>query len=108
MADQQPRPRGSLFGAFFLILAGALFLYSNLRPEWNPWPLISRYWPVLLIVLGLGKLWDVLRTRNSPDAAQKGRRGGETFALFILLVLLAAAFIHGHAGARLVHDTKTV
>jgi hypothetical protein len=108
MADDKPRRRGSLTGALLLITAGLLFLYSNLRPEWNPWPIISRYWPVLLIVLGLGKLWDALRARNSPDAPQKGRRTGESIALVVLLVLFAAAFFHGRAGSRVFHETKSV
>jgi len=111
MADQQPRPRGSLFGAFFLILAGALFLYSNLRPEWNPWPLISRYWPVLLILLGLGKLIDVLRTQNAPPGAPPLRRAGEGLAIFVLFLLLVTVFFRGHRGyasSRLLHETKTV
>jgi len=108
MTDEKSRQRGPLTGALLLITAGLLFLYANLRPEWNPWPLISRYWPVLLIVLGLGKLWDVLRTPSAPGATQKRRRSGETFALFILLVLLAAAFYRGHNTSRILHETKSV
>jgi len=111
MADVQPRQRGPLTGALLLITAGLLFLYANLSPDWNPWPVISRYWPVLLIVLGLGKLWDATRPPRPPSATgvpQKGRRRGETFAFLVLLVLLAAAFARGHADSRLFHDTKTV
>ncbi|HKO05516.1 MAG TPA: toast rack family protein [Candidatus Acidoferrales bacterium] len=108
MADDHPRQRGPLTGALLLITAGLLFLYANLRPEWNPWPIISRYWPVLLIVLGLGKLWDVLRAPAAPGAPQKGRRRGESVALLILLILLAAAFVRGRGSSRFVHETKSV
>ncbi len=111
MANDTSRQRGPLTGALLLIIAGLVFLYANLRPDWNPWPLISRYWPVLLIVLGLGKLWDVLRAPGPPGpsgAPPKRRRSGETFALFILLVLLAAAFYRGHSRSRFVHETKSV
>ena len=59
--------RGSIVGAFLLVGLGALFLYANLR-ELNPWPLVSRWWPLLLIFLGLGKLWDYFRQRSHPEA----------------------------------------
>jgi len=111
MTDDRSRQRGPLTGALLLIIAGLVFLYANLRPDWNPWPLISRYWPLLLIVFGLGKLWDALRTPSPPRAPglpPKRRRSGEAFAFFILLLLLAAAFYRGHAGSRIVHETKSV
>ena len=105
-----PRRRGSLFGALLLIVLGGAFLYSNLRPEWSPWPLISRYWPVLLILLGLGKLFDALRAPGPPGARQTARHTGVTFAFVILLVLLGVALVRGrgHLGSRLVHETKSV
>jgi N-terminal domain of toast_rack, DUF2154/LiaF transmembrane domain len=109
MANDTSRQRGPLTGALLLIIAGLVFLYANLRPDWNPWPLISRYWPVVLILLGLGKLWDVLRSPGpSGGAPPKRRHTGEFFALLILLVLLAAAFYRGHSSSRIVHQTKSV
>ncbi len=108
MANEAPRRRGSFAGALLLITVGLLFLYANLRPEWNPWPLISRYWPVLLIVLGLGKLWDALRAPSAPGTAQPVRRGGETVAIIVLLLLLAFVFFHGHGDSRLLHERKSI
>jgi hypothetical protein len=111
MANETPRRRGSFTIALLLIIAGLLFLYANLRPEWNPWPLISRYWPVLLILLGLGKLWDVLRAPRAPGpagAAQPVRRTGEAAAIFILLLLVVFAIFRGHGYSRMLHETKWV
>jgi N-terminal domain of toast_rack, DUF2154/LiaI-LiaF-like transmembrane region len=108
MANEAPRRRGSFTGALLLIIVGLLFLYANLRPEWNPWPLISRYWPVLLIVLGLGKLWDALRAPSAPGAVQPVRRGGETVAIIILLLLLAFVLFRGHGYSRPLHETKSI
>jgi hypothetical protein len=114
MADDRPRGRGSLFGAALLIIVGVLFLYSNLRPEWNPWPWISSYWPVLLILLGLGKLVDAVRTRNLPPGAPPVRRSGEGLAIFVLIILLCFVFFRArgrgfsHVGSRVAHESKSV
>lgn len=110
MANEPPRRRGSLFGAVLLITIGALFLYSNLRPEWSPWPLISRYWPVLLILLGLGRLFDALRSPASPGTGQIVRRSGEALAIIILMLLLAVALFRGHGrlSSRIIHEAKSL
>jgi hypothetical protein len=111
MPNEVPRRRGSFAIALLLIAAGLVFLYSNLRPEWNPWPVISRYWPVLLILLGLGKLWDVLRAPRvpgPPGTTQAVRGGGETAAVFLLILLLVFAVFRGHHYSRMLHESKSV
>jgi len=112
MPDNAPRSRGSLFGAAFLIILGSLFLYSNLQPEWNPWPWISRFWPVLLIALGLGKLFDALRARSLSPGTPAPRRSGEGFAILAVVLLLCLVFVgarrNGRWSTRLVHESKSV
>lgn len=108
MANDPPRRRGSLFGALVLIGLGLIFLYANLRPEWNPWPLISRYWPVLLIIYGLGRLWDALSAPPAPGAPQTRRRGGETAAVIVLLLLLGLVFFNGNVYSGVRHETKSI
>ena len=79
---------GSIVGALLLVGLGALFLYANLRGL-NPWPLVSRWWPLLLILLGLGKMWDYYRQRSHPDGAGvTGLTGGVIAVLIVLIVLL--------------------
>ena len=110
MPNQPPRRRGSLFWALLLIVLGVVFLYANLRPEWNPWPLISRYWPVLLIVYGLGRLWDALRapSASTPGSPPPRRHGGEIFAIFVVILLLAFAAAGSRRFSRIEHSAQTV
>ena len=82
--------RSSLVGAIILVSLGLFFLYSNFRPGLDPWPLLSRYWPVLLIFLGLGKVWDHLRPRDPSQAGTAWLGGGE-IAVIILLVIAGIA-----------------
>ncbi|HUJ40612.1 MAG TPA: toast rack family protein [Candidatus Acidoferrales bacterium] len=110
MVNEPRRRPGSLFWAFLLIGLGAIFLYANLRPEWSPWPLISRYWPVLLIVYGLGRLWDALRSpsASAPGSRPARRHGGEIFAIFLVIVLLVFAAAGSRRYSRIAHSTETV
>lgn len=86
-----PRRR-SYIGPLVLIGLGLLLLYSSLRSNWAPWQVIWRYWPVLLIAWGLGKLWDHLRRRESAGTASPARfSGGEVGILIALIVLLGLA-----------------
>ncbi|MBI4466700.1 MAG: DUF4097 family beta strand repeat protein [Acidobacteria bacterium] len=79
--------RGSVFGAFLLIGVGALFLYANQRPDVSPWPLLARYWPVVIIFWGLGKLVDYFMLRGTPEGVAATRvTGGDIFSLVILLL----------------------
>lgn len=121
MANGEPRSRGPLTGAFLLIAVGSIFLYATLRPEWNPWPVFSRYWPVLLIVLGLGKLFDALRSRapsNIPGAPgvpgvpsvppPRRRRSGEMVAILVLVLIVIFAVGGGRRFSRISHTSEKV
>lgn len=62
-AVQQSRSRGmpGLTWAVILIAVGVIFLLNNLHITTVDWLALARYWPVILILLGL----DVLIGRNS-------------------------------------------
>jgi len=92
--------RSSLVGAVLLVALGLLFLYSNFRPGLDPWPLLSRYWPLLLIFLGLGKVWDQFRSRDSSQAGRAWLGGGE-IAVILLLVVAGIALSFQTASRRL-------
>jgi len=98
--------RSSLVGAVLLVALGLLFLYSNFRPGLDPWPLLSRYWPVLLIFLGLGKVWDQFRARDSSQAGRAWLGGGE-IAVILLLVVAGIALSFQTASRRL-HDVEAI
>jgi hypothetical protein len=88
MANGSRMQHGSTVGAIVLITVGGLFLYANLNPDFSPWPLVARYWPVLLILWGLFKMVNFVRFRNDPGAVSKTRlTGGEIFSLIFLLIL---------------------
>lgn len=78
---------GSATGAAILIGIGVFFLILNFRPNFHPWAFLERYWPVLLIILGLGKLWDYYAGREHPEMA--GRWG---FLGTVIVVLVAVVF----------------
>jgi hypothetical protein len=50
----------SIVGPFVLISIGAIFLLNNIRPELNLFSLFAKYWPFLLIGLGVLRLLEVL------------------------------------------------
>src|SRR5258705_8664253 len=73
-SDGQPR-RVSLVFPIMLITIGALFLFHNWRPAFDPWPILATYWPLILIFVGLGKIWDSTyrsRNPNSPPGVSVG------------------------------------
>jgi hypothetical protein len=79
--------RGSVFGALILIGVGGLFLYANLNPEFRPWLVLAKFWPLLIILWGVGKLVDYLMLRGTPEGAAASRlTGGDIFGLILLLI----------------------
>src|SRR5208282_6670453 len=75
------KPRGSVFGAMFLVIIGTLFLVHNFRPDLIRWNLLGRWWPVLLIIWGVVRLIE-----NLAGTGRRGVTGGEVFLLVILIV----------------------
>jgi hypothetical protein len=117
MANGQSQRRTSLVVPVVLIAIGALFLYANWRPAFDPWPILRTYWPLILVFVGLGKLWDVTRARQKPEGGSRsgGVSLGATFgALAFVLVLIilfwhGRAFTHGrHYSGDLQHQSRTV
>jgi len=96
--DGAPR-HSSLVFPILLITIGALFLYANWRPAFDPWPVLRTYWPLILIFLGLGKMWDISRRRKNPDAPP-GSSVGATVGILAFVLLLFVFLWHGHAFSR--------
>jgi hypothetical protein len=97
-----------------LIVIGALFLYANYRPAFDPWAILRTYWPLILIFVGLGKMWDATRRRQNPDAPP-GSSVGLTVGMLALVLVLIALLWHGrafsrehHYAASASHATRTV
>jgi hypothetical protein len=108
MDPTRPRRRRSPIGGLILILVGAFFLLLTLRPDFDPWPIFAHYWSVILIVIGLGKIWDAYIYRRNPDAPPAARHSGVWVALVILLVLFGLALWRGRGGSYMRHETESI
>ena len=102
-----PRRRRSPIGGLILIVVGVFFLLVTMRPDFDPWPILAHYWPVILIVIGLGKIWDAIANRQNADGTLANRNVGGLIALVILVVLFGIALwkgrrkdLHGHGHAN--------
>jgi CYTH domain-containing protein len=115
MAQEGAPRRVSLFGPIILIAIGGIFLYANWHPEFDPWPIFRDYWPLILIFIGLGKIFDSWQRRNHPESQVSSSVGG-TIAAIALVVVLVVVLSHGrrfnrwHSGAvyAMQHQSHTV
>ncbi len=90
MADESgKRRKASPTGAIILIVIGVIFLMAHFIPNMDPWPLFARYWPLILIFVGLGSLIDYLWA--SAHREQPPRSLGIMAALLILTLLFLVA-----------------
>jgi hypothetical protein len=116
MADGRSPRRTSLVLPIVLVTIGAMFLYANWRPAFDPWPILRTYWPLILIFVGLGKMWDVTRARQNPDGTPRSSVSlGPTFGALAFVLVLVVLFWHGRAFTRdrhyssdLQHQSRTV
>lgn len=104
MAETASPQRNSLVFPILLIAVGALFLYATWRPAFDPWPILTTYWPLILIFIGLGKMWDVSRQRQNPGAPRGGVSAGSTIGALAFILVLVALFWHGRAFS---HDRRS-
>ena len=79
--------RRSVTGPLMLLLIGSLFLWRNLHPEWPVFDTVARFWPFVLIVWGVLRLFEVLFSRKRGYTTFTG---GEV-ALIILICIAGTA-----------------
>ncbi len=96
--DGNPR-RVSLVLPIILITIGALFLLHNWRPAFDPLPILATYWPLILIFVGLGKIWDNFQRRRNPNAPQ-GLSIGATVGTLAFVLVLVLLLWHGRSFSR--------
>ncbi len=96
--DGNPR-RVSLVLPIILITIGALFLLHNWRPAFDPLPILATYWPLILIFVGLGKIWDNFQRSRNPNASQRLSIGATVGTLAFVLVLVLLLW-HGRSFSR--------
>jgi hypothetical protein len=106
--DRGPR-RGSFTSALIVIAIGVFFLLVNLQPGPDVWwYVLSRYWPVILIIVGLGKMWDAWMDRGSPDAAAPRHHSGGPIAVLIIVLFLGLALWRGRTVRAGLHDSQDI
>lgn len=94
---QTPR-RTSLFLPILLIAIGVAVLYLQRHPEVDIWPILRTYWPVILICVGIGKIWDSARTRHNAPAS--GPSAGGIIAAIAIVVIFVLLIRHGGGFGR--------
>src|SRR5437868_5171689 len=65
MSQDAQQRKTSLVVPILLITIGALFLFRTWHPGFEPYQVLKTYWPLLLILVGLGKIWDFSRNRST-------------------------------------------
>jgi hypothetical protein len=114
MPENTQAERPPLAIPIILIVIGALFLYANYRPAFDPWHLLRTYWPLILIFIGLGKMLDSMRARQAGGVPANSSIGA-TVGVVAFICVLAVLLWHGHvfsrgrhSSAAMHHETRTV
>ncbi|MDE3136253.1 MAG: DUF4097 family beta strand repeat protein [Acidobacteriota bacterium] len=84
------RRRGSIFGGLLLMVIGTLFLIHYLAPGVLHLGQLARYWPVLLILWGLARLWDHFAATRRGQAPPRTVSGGDLLLVLLVLVGIVA------------------
>jgi hypothetical protein len=103
------RSRGhSITSGLFIIAIGVFLLIFSLHPDWDIWPVVARYWPVMLIVFGIGKIFDALQKRSDGGTGNGGSDAGLGAAVVAVVgIIVLAAMLHGGKVVRL-EESKAV
>jgi hypothetical protein len=101
MAREARVRSGSIVGPLLLISLGTLLLLWRWLPDFDPWPVLWKYWPLFLILVGLGMFIDRVQQRNHPEAPPAFPVGS---AIGTLVFLLALVFLLWHHHSRERHE----
>ena len=88
MPQEDQQRRTSLVVPILLIALGALFLFRNWHPGFEPYQILRTYWPLILVLVGLGKIWDSSRHRASAQASTGVALGSTLGVVAFVLVLV--------------------
>jgi len=104
----------SLVLPIILITVGVLFLVRNWRPGLEPLAILLDYWPLILVFVGLGMIYDHFQRSRSPNAP-RGIYVGSTVGILAFVVVLVVLLWQGRGYARrqgfhmdAKHTTQTV
>jgi hypothetical protein len=98
MAKDRGVRSSSVVFPLLLIAFGVLVLLSRELPNFDPWPVVGKYWPLILIFAGAGLFWDRSRRLQNPEAPSAFPVGATLGTVVFLLVLLVLIW-RGHTFA---------
>ena len=99
MPEDTNSRRVSLVLPVILITIGVLFLLHNWRPSFEPWGILLDYWPLILIFVGLGKIYDNFQRDRNPKATS-AISVGTTVGILAFVAVLVLLLWHGRGVAR--------
>lgn len=105
MSENNRISRSSVVFPLLLIGIGVLFLLTRWLPDFYPWPVLWRYWPLLLILIGAGMFWDRAQRQKDPQGSPT-LPVGSTIGTLLFLVILGSLIWHERRAAR--HDWMRV
>ncbi len=98
----------SITGALVVIAVGVVLLIGQLDPRLNIMDILWRYWPVLLILVGLGKIVEAFRYSGAPGDPNPPRQSAMPFVVLAAVALLIVAMVReGKVEANL-HDSHAL
>jgi hypothetical protein len=111
--DRQDRHSPSIAGGLIVVTIGVIFLIANLQPDLDIWSVAMRYWPVILIVIGLGKIFDAFRIRSDApaDGSTPNRDGsnlGLGIAMLVLVGFVVFAALGGHGRVNILENSQSI
>jgi len=62
---------GALTGGLILIVLGIIFMLENLYGGFSFWRIFARYWPLILILIGIRKLYGYFAWHEIPSVPTK-------------------------------------
>lgn len=92
---QDDQRKNSLVVPILLITLGALFLFRSWHPGFEIGRVLRDWWPLILIAVGLGKIWDYSRNRTAGGQTSSGVALGSTIgvvAAVLVMVLLLGQY----------------
>jgi len=105
MSNERRVAHSSVVFPLLLIGVGVLFLLARRYPDFDPWPVLWKYWPLLLILVGAGMFWDRAQRRSNPENAPVIPVGSTIGTVLFLLVM---AYLLWHERAFTRHDWMNV
>jgi len=90
MSGDDAQRRTSLVVPILLITLGTLFLFRNWHPGFEIGHVLGTYWPLILIAVGLGKIWDSSRNRTAVGQASSGVALGSTIGVVVAVLIVVA------------------